>query len=552
MNTIIRTIPSLLAGIFATGAFAAEVETITIKTLRAQMRYDVTDIEVRPGQKVKLVLVNEDDMPHNLCMFAPGTDVVAVANRQMEKPEEALKRNWLPDDKSIWAHSKALNPKESDTMEFTVPEKTGVYPYACTFPGHAAIMQGKMHVAAMGKGLTDLKFRLYLGDWKKLPKFSELKLHREGAVEDNLVQLKLDDYKNQFGIVFTGKLDAPRDGDYVFQLGSDDGGRISVDGKQVVENDGIHPSSPIREGKVKLKKGVHEFRLDYFQAAGGAELFAAWSGPGFTGTPLSKWVHPAWKEGAKPKKKNAETTGMPLVVAQEPLVYRNFIAGGGNRGIGVGYPGNANIAWSAEYFGLSVAWRGAFIDAARHWNGRGGGAQLPLGFDVIQPLPEGTLPFAVMPAGATEWPPKGSEWPTVAKGDRAEGYVWKGYELDAKRYPTFHYEWRGLKVSERYEVEGDALAGAGKLVRVLKFDGKIPVGAVLLVATGQSIKLGRDGGNIVSGAKLSLNGISYENVFHVGSGCMASSPTHLIIPLRPEIKVSYSWPAAHGQHAHAK
>ena len=60
MNTIIRTIPSLLAGIFATGAFAAEVETITIKTLRAQMRYDVTDIEVRPGQKVKLVLVNEE------------------------------------------------------------------------------------------------------------------------------------------------------------------------------------------------------------------------------------------------------------------------------------------------------------------------------------------------------------------------------------------------------------------------------------------------------------------------------------------------------------
>ncbi len=42
MNTIIRSIPSLLAGLFATGAFAAEVETITIKTLRAQMRYDVT------------------------------------------------------------------------------------------------------------------------------------------------------------------------------------------------------------------------------------------------------------------------------------------------------------------------------------------------------------------------------------------------------------------------------------------------------------------------------------------------------------------------------
>ncbi len=91
-------------------------------------------------------------MPHNLCFFQPGTDVVAVANKQMEKPEEALKRNWLPDDKSIWLHSKPLNPKESDTMEFTAPEKPGVYPYACTFPGHAAIMQGKMNVAATGAG----------------------------------------------------------------------------------------------------------------------------------------------------------------------------------------------------------------------------------------------------------------------------------------------------------------------------------------------------------------------------------------------------------------
>ena len=115
-----------------------------------------------------------------------------------------------------------------------------------------------------------------------------------------------------------------------------------MDGKSVVESDGIHPASPIREGKVKLTKGVHEFRLEYFQAAGHAELFAAWYGPGFTATPLSKWVHPDFKAKSKPKKKD-ETTGMPLVVAQEPVVYRNFITGAGNRALGVGFPGHASI-----------------------------------------------------------------------------------------------------------------------------------------------------------------------------------------------------------------
>jgi azurin len=322
MNMIPRSLPALATALFASAAFAADDVTITIKTLRAQMKYDTTEFDVRPGQKVKLVFQNEDDMPHNVCFFQPGTDVVAAANTQMDKPEEALKRNWIPDDTRMWAHSKPVQPKESDTITFTAPEKTGVYPFVCTFPGHAAIMQGKMTVGEPpkpGPGLTDLKFQLFLGNWKNLPDFSKLKAHREGAVADNLVQIKVDDYKNEFGLVFTGKLDAPKDGQYFFQVASDDGGRIAIDGKTVVDNDGIHPAGAMREGKVKLTKGTHDFRLEYFQAAGQLGLFAAWRGPGFVTTSLSKAVHPEMKAVAKKgKNKNTETTGMPLVVAQEP------------------------------------------------------------------------------------------------------------------------------------------------------------------------------------------------------------------------------------------
>lgn len=71
----------------------AEVETLTIKTLQAQMRYDVTELTVSPGANVKIIFENTDDMPHNIAFFQPGTDVVAVCMKQMEKPEEALKRN---------------------------------------------------------------------------------------------------------------------------------------------------------------------------------------------------------------------------------------------------------------------------------------------------------------------------------------------------------------------------------------------------------------------------------------------------------------------------
>ncbi|HEY3900352.1 MAG TPA: family 16 glycoside hydrolase [Chthoniobacter sp.] len=526
---------------------AAEPKTVTIKTLRAQMRYDTTEFAVEAGRNVKLIFQNDDEMPHNLCFFAPGTDVIAAANKQMEKPEEALKRNWIPDDPRMWVHSKLVNPHERDEIDFVAPEKPGVYPYVCTFPGHAAIMQGKMIVGEGGPrlpALSGLKFQLYLGDWKNLPDFSALQPHREGEVKDNLVQLKLDDYKNDFGLVFTGKLDAPKDGDYTFLLASDDGGRILVDGHKVADDDGVHPATDVREGKVHLSKGAHDFRLEYFQAAGQSELYAAWRGPGYAITPLSKTLHPDWKNLLAKPKKHDETTGMPLVVGAEPVIYRNFITGGGDRGIAVGYPGNASIVWNAEYFGPVIAWRGAFIDAARHWNGRGGGFQLPLGFDVIRPAGENTLPFAIHPS-------PDAPWPAVPKGERADDYTWKGYELDAQRYPTFHYEWKGLKISERLSVDGDAFAGNGHLVRVLKIEGQIPEGAVLRLATGSQIQPA-DGAFHVTGDKLVLDGHPFDNAFQVAAEGAVISGKNLILPLRPDVTVSYSWPSAHNHHAAAQ
>src|SRR3954452_12533508 len=110
-----RFLPVLL--LFPLAGLAAP-EVFTIKTLRAQMRYDVTDITVAPGAEVKLRFENPDDMPHNLVFFQPGTDVVAVCNAQLEKPEEALKRDWLPEDPRLWLHSKNLNPKESEELVF--------------------------------------------------------------------------------------------------------------------------------------------------------------------------------------------------------------------------------------------------------------------------------------------------------------------------------------------------------------------------------------------------------------------------------------------------
>ncbi len=511
----------------------AEMQTVRISTMTAQMKYDDTEFTVRPGQPIEIVFQNGDDLPHNLVFCKPGTNVVEMSMKQMDQPELALKRNWLPEDPRILAHSRMLNPKEREVIRFTAPEKPGVYPYVCTFPGHAMTMNGEMKVTPEGEGLRDLKFKMYLGDWKQLPDFSKLKeVHREGVVEDNLIQVKLDDYKNQFGVVYTAKIVAPRTGSYRFFLTSDDGARILIDGKKVVEYDGIHPAGSVKSAGVKLDQGEHEFRLEYFQAGGGIEIYAAWKGTDFDITPLSTWRPKGWQEGDA--KKKPDTLGMPIVVGKEPVIYRNFIAGAGNRGIAVGYPGGINIAWSAESMNLALVWRGAFMDSARHWNSRGGGYLAPLGYDVLRPTGE------VTPALAATNGSSGPSWPTWNKEQRYEGYIWKGYTLDETRNPTFRYEWNGVAVEDTFAVSGTGTGPDAKLIRTIRLKGSIPAGALFRIAAGKM--LAKDGAYQVDGAKFTLDGNTFGNQFILSAKGAEAMGENLVVPATPEIVVTYAWP----------
>jgi len=67
-----------------------------------------------------------------------------------------------------------------------------------------------------------------------------------------------------FAIDYKGKIYLPQDRDFTFYLLSDDGARLVIDGKTVIDNDGIHP--PVeKSGSVSLKRGFHEVEVQYFQ-----------------------------------------------------------------------------------------------------------------------------------------------------------------------------------------------------------------------------------------------------------------------------------------------
>lgn len=74
--------------------------------------------------------------------------------------------------------------------------------------------------------------------------------------------------KGDIGLVLTGFLDIPEDGIYTFALHSDDGSVLTIGDRVVVDNDGAHSPREII-GQKALAKGLHPFKVTYFDYNGG-------------------------------------------------------------------------------------------------------------------------------------------------------------------------------------------------------------------------------------------------------------------------------------------
>jgi hexosaminidase len=74
-----------------------------------------------------------------------------------------------------------------------------------------------------------------------------------------------------FGLQYRGYIDVPERGIYSFYLTSDDGSALYIDGKKVINNDGLH-SAVERSGEVALEKGLHHFALNFIEGGGGYTL----------------------------------------------------------------------------------------------------------------------------------------------------------------------------------------------------------------------------------------------------------------------------------------
>jgi cytochrome c2 len=129
---------------------------------------------------------------------------------------------------------------------------------------------------------------------------------------------------------------------------------------------------------------------------------------------------------------------MELVADKHALIYRAFISESGTRGIGVAFPEKANLTFDANEMRPALIWQGPFIDAAKHRVGRGEGFEGPLGYNVVK-MPAGP-PLAVLSSPSDAWP---------AVTGRTAGYRMRGYQLDAKRRPTFKFSFDSIQIEDK-------------------------------------------------------------------------------------------------------
>ena len=150
---------------------AVGVSVFVIRTIHEQMIYDKSLLVVEAGKPVEIILINEDAMPHNLVVVAPGAvEEIGKAAEKMAPEPDAQGRIHVPASPKVLQATKMVDGGQQAKLSFTAPTEPGEYHYVCTFPGHWMRMQGVLAV------VTDVETYLASRPAATEPKVTEWKL----------------------------------------------------------------------------------------------------------------------------------------------------------------------------------------------------------------------------------------------------------------------------------------------------------------------------------------------------------------------------------------
>ncbi len=124
----------------------------------------------------------------------------------------------------------------------------------------------KEYYSFIDKKINGLTYTYFEGRWNKLPDFESLKPVKTGITYSfNPTPLSLRE--DEWGLLFKGFIQVNQDDEYTFYTESNDGSKLFIDNKPVVDNDGKHGVQS-RNGNINLTKGFHPIEVFYFESGG--------------------------------------------------------------------------------------------------------------------------------------------------------------------------------------------------------------------------------------------------------------------------------------------
>ncbi|MEN8191631.1 MAG: family 78 glycoside hydrolase catalytic domain [Bacteroidota bacterium] len=120
-----------------------------------------------------------------------------------------------------------------------------------------------------------INWKLYKGEFKKLPDFEKLTPNSDGNVYQFGLS-EIDVPKNNFALKFDTYIKIDKEEKYDLYISSNDGSKLYIDNKLVVNNDGEHGAKQL-SASVNLSSGKHLITVEYFQSGGSKTLMVYYS-----------------------------------------------------------------------------------------------------------------------------------------------------------------------------------------------------------------------------------------------------------------------------------
>jgi S1-C subfamily serine protease len=226
------------------------VRSILHRMLHSELFHGRTlGIQIDPAQSKAVIAAIEDDSPASRSGLSAGDEIVSANGASIASPLD-------------WWFALETELPSRPNWQLQVQRDAGrrevqLEPQA-TLPLPAVSEEGNM--PGWRYQLYDLKTNL-------LPDFKSLQPVETGIAKELDLEKIASGRKDYFAVVLEGRIRVDADGLYRTVLVSDDGSKLYLHDRLIIDHDGNHPPKAASD-VVFLEKGWHPIRIEYFQGNG--------------------------------------------------------------------------------------------------------------------------------------------------------------------------------------------------------------------------------------------------------------------------------------------